>query len=83
MIPETSPIANAPARPAPPTVVSRACHAEGSCSSNAPNIDAAIAASTSATNPITHGFCITLPNALPVSAAPTPSAEYMAAIPRT
>ena len=32
---------------------------------------------------MTHGFCITLPNALPVSAAPTPRAEYIAAIPRT
>ena len=83
MIPETSPIANAPARPAPPTPESLACHDEGSCSSNAPNIEAAIAASTIATNPITHGFCITLPNAFPVRAAPTPRAEYIAAIPRT
>src|SRR6266511_2966605 len=83
MIPETSPIANAPARPAPPTPARRACHAGGSWSSKRPNIEAAIAARTSATKPTTHGFCAALPKAFPPSAAPTPSAEYMAAIPRT
>jgi hypothetical protein len=40
-------------------------------------------AKTSATAPITSGFCMTLPKAFPVSAAPTPSAEYMRAMPRT
>ena len=40
-------------------------------------------AKTSATAPITSGFCITLPKALPVRAAPMPSAEYMMAMPRT
>ena len=55
----------------------------GSCSSKAPNMDAAIVAKTSATPPMTKGFCITLPKALPVSAAPMPSAEYMMAMPST
>jgi hypothetical protein len=34
-----------------------------------------MAASTSATPPMTQPFCITEPKACPVSAAPTPSAE--------
>jgi hypothetical protein len=38
---------------------------------------------TSATAPMTQGFCITLPKALPVRAAPIPSAEYITAIPST
>ena len=37
-----------------------------------PNIEAAMVAKTRATPPMTNGFCITLPKALPVSAAPTP-----------
>jgi hypothetical protein len=46
-------------------------------------MDAAMVAKTSATPPMTSGFCMTLPKALPVSAAPMPSAEYMMAMPST
>ena len=42
-----------------------------------------MAAKTSATPPTTQGFCMTLPKALPVSAAATPSAVYMTAMPST
>ncbi len=75
MTPATSPMPKAPARPAPPTPLSRCCSEAGRESSKAPNMEAAITTSTSATPPITQPFCITEPKAWPVSAAPTPSAE--------
>ena len=83
MMPPTTPIRNAPNTPRPPTRDRRACNAGGRFSSNAPNIDAAIAAKNSASGTMTHGFARNVPNALPSSANTVPSAPNMAAIPAT
>ncbi len=79
----TRPSAKAPPKPIPPTEASRLVHEEGSVSSNAPSIDAESARKTSATNPTTHRFERADPNSVPDTAAPTPSAVNMSAMPRT
>ena len=66
----------------PPTdAVSRCCRPDGSASSNAPNIDAAIAAKNSASGTITHGLARNEPNALPTSANTVPSVPNITAMP--
>ena len=81
--PPTSPIRNAPAKPRPPTVASRCCSPDGSASSNAPNIDAAMATKNSASGTITHGLARNVPNALPTSANTVPSVPNITAMPAT
>ena len=51
--------------------------------SQTPNIDRAIVTRAAAIAVNTHGFWSIEPKRRPESAAPTPSAEYIVAIPRT
>jgi hypothetical protein len=83
MMPPTRPMPNAPAGPSPPTVVSLPCTSDGKLSSNAPNIDAAIARKTIAMGMTTSGFASWAPKPWPASAATTPSPAYIAPIPLT
>src|SRR5438552_14856394 len=80
-IPTNSPITPAPANPArPPLRLAMNC---GTVISHAPNIDDA-RTSINTANPIsTAGFCSHDPNIFPLSAATTPSAEYMMTKPAT
>src|SRR6266542_552711 len=80
-MPTNSPITAAPATPArPPERLAMNC---GTVISHAPNIDDA-STSINTANPIsTAGFCSHDPNILPLSAATTPSPEYMITRPRT
>ena len=81
--PPTSPIRNAPPALRPPTRLSRCCSPDGSPSSNAPNIDAAISAKNNARGTITHGLARNEPNALPTSANTVPSVPNITAMPAT
>ena len=55
----------------------------GSASSNAPNIDAAIATNSSASGTTTQGLARNVPNALPTSAKIVPSVPNITAMPAT
>ncbi len=81
--PPTSPIRNAPPALRPPMRLSRCCSPDGSPSSNAPNIDAAISAKNNARGTITHGLARNDPNALPTSANTVPSVPNITAMPAT
>ena len=72
MKPETRPIRNAPRGPVPPTELSLFCMLVGSCRSNAPNMLAASATSSSAIGMTTQGLPSHAPKASPVSATATP-----------
>ena len=79
--PTKSPIPNAPAPPA--RAPARFMSDVGMRISQTPNIESAITTSAAAIALNTHGFWSIEPNRRPERAAPTPSAEYIVAIPRT
>ena len=83
MMPATSPIRNAPTKPVPPTRDRRSCSPVGTLSSNAPNIDSAMAMKNSASGHTTHGLARNVPNFLPDSANTVPSVPNMMAMPAT
>ena len=83
MIPATRPIPKALAKPVPFTPESFCCSAYGSAISNAPNMLAASTKRKTASRTTTAGEESTVPNALPESAAKSPRAEYIAAMPPT
>ncbi len=73
--PATRPMPNAPAKPALFTPASFCCSEDGSAMSKAPNMLAASATRKTARKATTTGDERTEPNALPESAAKSPSAE--------
>src|ERR1017187_2297828 len=79
----TRPRTNAPGNPIPPTVARRLVTLDGRAISKAPNIDAESKRKTMETKPTTHLFERAEPKRAPESAAPTPRAVNMTAIPST